>query len=99
LRWEFAYVIFTVNSATTALYSMADDSMADDAPRILICLIEGQSSIFRVELTGNMDVSQLKELVKKAREMILSRVEHDDIILWKVRMTKTSDNVTDPPAD
>ncbi|KAI0249559.1 hypothetical protein BJV78DRAFT_1227020 [Lactifluus subvellereus] len=39
--------------------------MADDALRPLICLIEGESSLFRVKPTGSMDIIELKDLVKE----------------------------------
>jgi hypothetical protein len=62
--------------------------MADDAPRALLCLIEGESAPFRVEPKGSMDIRGLKELIE---ERGINVTEHTilakDLILWKVRMT------------
>jgi hypothetical protein len=39
--------------------------MVDDAPRTLVCLIEGESSLFEVEPTGSMNIIKLKKLIKE----------------------------------
>jgi hypothetical protein len=63
--------------------------MADDAPRALVCLIEGESPLFIVKPTGNMYIIELKDLIK---ERGINATEHarvlaKDLTLWKVRMT------------
>ena len=70
--------------------------MADDAIRALICLIEGESSLFRVKPTGSMVIIELKELIKE--EGINGSVNAMDLTLWKVRMTMASDSTTDSHA-
>ena len=58
--------------------------MADNSPRALVCLSEGGSKPFRVELAGNKDMIDLKDLIKEKRHV---RVLAKDLTLWKVRMT------------
>jgi hypothetical protein len=62
--------------------------MADDASRSLLCLIEGESTVFLVEPAGNRYIMELKEFIK---EKGIKATEHailaKDLILWKVRMT------------
>jgi hypothetical protein len=69
--------------------------MADDASRSLLCLIEGESNIFRVEPAGSDDIIALKKLIKEeginpAKHAILAK----DLILWKVRMAMARDSTT-----
>ena len=75
-------------------------NLANDALRGLICLIEGDSSLFIVEPTRSIDIIDLKELIK---EKGINTTEHavlaKDLILWKVRLTMASDSTTNPPAD
>jgi hypothetical protein len=70
-------------------------SMADDAVRALLCIIEGESSLFRVKPTCNMDIIELKKLI---REEGINTAEHavlaKDLTLWKVRMIMASDSAT-----
>ena len=64
---------------------MADDAMADDALRVLICLVEGGSSTFKVRPTGDMDIMDLKDLIwEKNKNRVLNGVDSSDLILWKV---------------
>jgi hypothetical protein len=69
--------------------------MTDDPVRSLVCLIEGESSLFRVEPTGNTDIIALKDLIKEKgiNNVILAK----DLTLWKVRMSMTSGDATDSP--
>ena len=61
---------------------MAD---SDDSPRALVCIIAGESTPFRVELAGNKDIIDLKDLIK---EKGINSTEHAEyLILWMVRMT------------
>jgi len=74
--------------------------MANDAPRTLICLIEGDSQPFKVVLNGDKDmVMDLKDQIK---EKGINDAEHavlaKDLTLWKVRMTMASDSTTNSPA-
>lgn len=67
--------------------------MADKAHLALICLIEGESSLFKVRPTGGMDIIDLKDIIKEkginaSKHVILSK----DLTLWKVRMTMASDS-------
>ena len=62
--------------------------MADDAPRALQCLIEGESLLFKVTATGSLDMMDLKRLIKEERKNgMLKNVDAADLMLWKVRMT------------
>lgn len=69
--------------------------MSDDSPRALVCLIEGDSSPFRVELSGNKFIIALKNLIK---EEGIDPTEHavfaKDLTLWKVKMTMVSVSAT-----
>jgi Crinkler effector protein N-terminal domain len=62
-------------------------SMADYSPPALTCLIEGESSLFRVKPTTDIDMVDLKELI---REKGINATEHavlaKHLLLWKVRM-------------
>jgi len=61
--------------------------MADDAPRTLTCLIEGDSSLFQVNSTGDKNIFNLKKLIwEEGKRGVLSNVDAKDLILWKVRM-------------
>ena len=60
-------------------------SMADDAIHALICLVEGDSSVFIVEPTGDMDIMDLKDLIwEENKNNVLNGVDSSDLILWKV---------------
>ena len=75
--------------------------MADDAPRTLVCLIAGESSLFKVRPTGGMDIIDLKDLIKeKGTNATGHAVLAKDLTLWKVRMTMASDSdsTTNSPA-
>jgi hypothetical protein len=68
-------------------------SMADDTPRSLICLIEGQSEVFAVKASGGMMIMELKDLVKEKGindNVVLAK----DLTLRKVRMSMASDSTT-----
>ena len=59
--------------------------MADNALRVLICLVEGDSSIFEVKPTGDMDIIDLKDLIwEENKNNALKGVDSSDLILWKV---------------
>jgi hypothetical protein len=59
--------------------------MADDAIHALICLVEGDSSVFIVEPTGDMDIMDLKDLIwEENKNNVLNGVDSSDLILWKV---------------
>jgi hypothetical protein len=69
--------------------------MADDASRSLICLIEGESTLFEVEPTGSTNIMKLKDLIKeKCKNGVLGNIDAKDLTLWKVRMTMASDSTT-----
>ena len=69
--------------------------MSDDSPRALVCLIEGESIPFRVELAGNKDIIALKDLIKeKGSNSTKHAVLAKDLTLWKVRMAMVSDSTT-----
>ena len=62
--------------------------MADDSPRALVCLIEGESKPFKVKLAGNKDIMDLNGLIEEkgidpTKHVVLAK----DLTLWKVRMT------------
>ena len=53
----------------------------------LTCLIEGESSVFRVRPKGNIDMIDLKDLIhQKGKNGAFSDVDAKDLTLWKVRM-------------
>ena len=58
--------------------------MADDSPRALVCLIEGESTPFRVELAGNKDIIDLRKLIKEEQQI---SAPDGNLTLWKVKMT------------
>ena len=73
--------------------------MADDAVRSLLCIVEGDTELFKVKPTGSTDVLDLKDLIKeKGKNGMLGSVHAKDLVLWKVRMSMTSDNITNSPA-
>ena len=58
--------------------------MADDAPRALLYLIAGESSLFRVKPTGSMDIIGLKDLIKEEHnDGMLKSVDAPDLTLWR----------------
>ena len=60
--------------------------MADYAPPTLTCLIEGESSPFRVKPITDIDILDLKDLIKEKRPNSLSGVDAANLTLWKVRL-------------
>ena len=72
--------------------------MADDAPRTLICLIQGTSTLFKSKPNGSSDIMDLQEMIKKNNSNYLQSVDAGTLTLWKVRMTMASDRTTDSPA-
>jgi len=69
--------------------------MAENAPRTLICLIEGESQLFKVVLNDDKDIMDLKGVIKENRKTrALSNVDAADLTLWKVRVTMASDSTT-----
>ena len=72
--------------------------MADDAVRTLLCLIEGDSTWFKVKPTGSMDIVDLRKLIWEEGIKRDSGILAKDLTLWKVRMTMASDSTTDAPA-
>jgi hypothetical protein len=75
---------------------MADDRALD---RALTCLIEGDSSLFQVNVTGGENIMVLKDLIREKRKNgVLSNVDATDLTLWKVRMIMASDSTTNSPA-
>ena len=62
-------------------------SMPVDQNIALTCLIEGESSVFRVRPKGNIDMIDLRSLIKEERKNnVLRDVDAADLKLWKVRM-------------
>ena len=72
--------------------------MADNAPRVIRCLIEGDSSTFKIKPTGDTEISDLRGLIKEERKHRLSSVDAADLTLWKVRMIMVSDSTANSPA-
>jgi hypothetical protein len=68
--------------------------MVDDAPRTLVCLIEGESLLFEVEATGGMNIIKLKKLIKEEGIDATEHVLAKNLTLWRVRMTMASDSTT-----
>ena len=72
--------------------------MADNTPRRLICVIAGESALFRVQPTGSMDIIDLKNLVKEeGKNGVLHNVDAKDLTLWKVRITMASNSIPNSP--
>ena len=60
--------------------------MADHLPA-LTCLIEGESSVFEVKPTADIQILELKDDIRKmGKNGVLDNVGAKDLILWKVRM-------------
>jgi hypothetical protein len=60
--------------------------MADVVHRALVCLIAGESEVFKVKSTGNIDIMELKDLIReRGKNGVLSSVGAKDLTLWKVR--------------
>ena len=52
----------------------------------LWCLIDGDSTPFKVSCTSNTDINDLKKLIHKAHErQLLHNVDATNLVLWKVR--------------
>ena len=50
----------------------------------LTCLIEGESSLFSVEPKEDINIMDLRELIKEeGKNGVLGRVDAKDLILWK----------------
>jgi len=69
--------------------------MADDAVRSLVCLVEGDSSLFLVKPTRNVPILELKDLIVKNCKI---DVDVRAIRIWKVSMSMASDSTTHSPA-
>ena len=67
--------------------------MADDAFRVLLCLVEGDSSLFKVNPTSNVDIIQLKVLIKE--KGIDNAILAEDLVLWKVRISMAADGFSE----
>jgi hypothetical protein len=73
--------------------------MANDASRSLLCLIEGESTVFKVKPAGSDDIIALKKLIKeKGKNGVFKSVDANILILWKVRITMANDGTTNSPA-
>ena len=73
--------------------------MADNTPCRLLCVIAGESTPFRVQPTGSMDVIDLKVLIKEeGKSGVLLNVDAQDLTLWKVSLTMARDVTTNFPA-
>lgn len=60
---------------------------SDDEARTLWCLIEGESTPFKVMAHLNTDINDLKKVVREERKNgALRNVDASDLILWKVCM-------------
>ena len=59
-------------------------AMADDEVRVLWCLIQGNSTVFKVTASVDVDVSDLKKLVQEEHKNgMLSTTDAADLELWK----------------
>ena len=72
--------------------------MADNTVRALICLVEGDSGIFRVKPTGSMDMMELRDLIWEKGIGASTGILAKDLILWMVRISMASDDATHSPA-
>ena len=79
-------------------HSLAILIMADDAVRVLLCLVEGDSSIFEVEPSGTMNIIKLKDLIHGKGFGNASPVLAKDLVLWKVRKSTARYDATEYPA-
>jgi Crinkler effector protein N-terminal domain len=61
--------------------------MPGDQVRVLWCLVEGQTTAFKVIVSINNDTDGLKNLVKSAKTPELDDVAADTLVLWKVNPT------------
>ena len=63
----------------------------DNTFRVLLCLIEGDSTVFQVKATANENVLDLKKLIHQEKDKgILRSVNASDLVLWKVRTFQRS---------
>jgi hypothetical protein len=70
---------------TSSGINVFQDSLSNDEPRRLRCLIEGDSVIFTVTVPHGFEVGDLKKLIKKERELdLLKDVGPHTLGLWKV---------------
>jgi len=60
--------------------------MADDAPRALRCFVKGDSIPFKVSAAVNLEMDDLKDLIKEKCMKDVKDVDAKDLRLWKVRM-------------
>ena len=62
--------------------------MPDDGVRELTCFVEDDATVFRVKVTEDSDVLDLRRLVKKSNRHLFRRLEIDetDLVLYKVRL-------------
>ena len=74
--------------------------MADNALRTLLYLIEGEYEPFAVNISGDDNIYNLKDLIRENHKHggALSSVNAADLTLWKVRMIMASDSTTNSPA-
>jgi hypothetical protein len=70
-----------------------------DKPYRILCLIEGDTTIFAVIALPIISIGELKYTIKeKCKNGVLHSVLAKDLTLWKVRMTLASDSTTNSPA-
>ena len=68
-------------------FYLCNQSYMANHPPALTCLIEGESLLFRVYPNTDIQILDLKSLIKKERiNGVLGSVDATDLILWKVRM-------------
>jgi hypothetical protein len=58
--------------------------MAGDDTRVLLCLIKGDSEVFRIEVSKNADALDLKKHILECKKGTLRNVDAKDLVLWKV---------------
>jgi hypothetical protein len=61
-----------------------------DTFRVLLCLIEGDSTVFQVKATINDNVLDLKDLIYDKGISEKRDVLAEDLVLWKVRTPQRS---------
>ena len=67
--------------------SGCNDCASIDHSRPLLCLIPGESSLFKVEPSASMDIMKRMKLIKEeGKNGLLGSVDSDaiDLTLWKV---------------
>jgi Crinkler effector protein N-terminal domain len=81
------FLLTPTTNITSQHFLPMQSSMAYYAPPALTCLIEGESSLLRVKPTTDIDMVDLKKLIREeGKNGVLASIDAKELLLWKVRM-------------